>query len=122
MKIRRADTGGETHARERAPKSISVSGSRVALTERSPPNLNATAKATGPSVLSPQSSVLAMDVAKENSAPRDERGVTTSEGAKTAKTPRARVSGAHSNIAKLLLPPRRVTRASAASTPRQMMS
>ena len=71
-KVRRADTGGQTHADERGfGKWICVTGEQVNLVSRNaiPPRADAATKATGPSSSTHDSSVIAMDGGKENIAP-----------------------------------------------------
>lgn len=65
-KVRRADTGGKTHATERgSTKSMQVTGTRVAFAPRDAmPRADAAAKANGP-----PSSMHDSDVGKENNAP-----------------------------------------------------
>jgi hypothetical protein len=65
-KVRRADTGGKTHANERgSTKSMQVTGTRVAFAPRDAmPRTDAAAKANGP-----PSSMHDSDVGKENNAP-----------------------------------------------------
>ena len=83
-KVRRADTGGQTHADERGfGKSLCVTGEQVNLVSRNesvsrnaiPPRADAATKATGPSSSTRDSSVIAMDDGKENTAPPDGRAL-----------------------------------------------
>ena len=77
-KVRRADTGGQTHADERGfGKWICVTGEQVNLVSRNesvsrnaiPPRADAAAKANGSPSSPPDSSVVRMEVGKENIAP-----------------------------------------------------
>ena len=71
-KVRRADTGGQTHADERGfGKSICVTGEQVNLVSRNaiPPRADAAAKANGSPSSPRDSSVVRMEVGKENIAP-----------------------------------------------------
>ena len=70
-KVRRADTGGQTHADERGfGKSICVTGEQVNLVSRNaiPPRADAAAKANGSPSSPRDSSVVRMEVGKENIA------------------------------------------------------
>ena len=126
-KVRRADTGGQTHADERGfGKSICVTGEQVNLVSRNaiPPRADAATKATGPSTSTRDSSVIAMDVGKENIAPPDGRALKV-RGESSVVAPRilvsvvARVRRADAAPARRAsFPSRRLPRASGAPTPR----
>ena len=70
-KVRRTDTGGQTHTTERGTaKSMNVTGIRVALAPRDAmPRTDAAAKANGPPSSMHDSFVVGTDVGKENIAP-----------------------------------------------------
>ena len=128
-KVRRADTGGQTHADERGfGKWICVTGEQVNLVSRNesvsrnaiPPRADAATKATGPSSSTHDSSVIAMDGGKENIAPPDGRALKV-RGESSVVAPRilvsvvARVRRADAAPARRAsLPSRRLPRASVA--------
>ena len=70
-KVRRADTGEKTYANERgSTKSLCLTGRKVPLLPRErDARTGAATKAPGPSSSTRDSSVIAMDVGKENIAP-----------------------------------------------------
>jgi hypothetical protein len=70
-KVRRTDTGGQTHSNERGTaKPMNVTGIRVALAPRdAKPRTDAAAKANGPPSSMHDSFVVGTDVGKENIAP-----------------------------------------------------
>ena len=124
-KVRRADTGGKTHATERgSTKSMHVTGSRVALAPRDAmPRTDAAAKANGPPSSMHDFFVVGTDVGKENNAPpgvqvlkvRAESSCCCfreSPRASAAPTPRSRAGDSTPISA------RRFPRASATPTPR----
>ena len=121
-KVRRADTGGQTHADERGfGKSLCVTGEQVNLVSRNaiPPRADAATKATGPSTSTHDSSVIAMDVGKENIAPPDGRALKvrgeSSVVARILVSVVARVRRADAAPARRAsLPSRRLPRASVA--------
>ena len=91
-KVRRADTGGQTHANERGfGKSLCVTSTKVRLLSRDA-RTGAATKATGPSSSTRDSSVIiAMDVGKENIAPPDGRALKV-RGESSVVAPRILVS------------------------------
>ena len=123
-KVRRADTGGQTHANERGfGKSLCVTSTKVRLLSRDA-RTGAATKATGPSSSTRDSSVIAMDDGKENTAPPDGRALKV-RGESSVVAPRilvsvvARVRRADAAPARRAsFPSRRLPRASGAPTPR----
>ena len=119
-KVRRADTGEKTHANERgSAKSLCLTGTKVPLLPRDA-RTGAATKATGPSSSTRDSSVIAMDVGKENIAPPDGRALKV-RGESSVVAPRilvsvvARVRRADAAPARRAsLPSRRLPRASVA--------
>ena len=90
-KVRRADTGEKTHANERgSAKSLCLTGTKVPLLPRDA-RTGAATKATGPSSSTRDSSVIAMDVGKENIAPPDGRALKV-RGESSVVAPRILVS------------------------------
>ena len=126
-KVRRADTGGQTHTTERGTaKSMNITGDRVALASRdAKPRTDAAAKANGPPSSMHDSFVVGTDVGKENIAPPDVQVLKVRAEssllffsaprfprASAATTPRSRAGNSTPISA------RRFPRASATTTPR----
>lgn len=121
-KVRRADTGGQTHANERGfAKTFCATGAQVRLAPRNAtPRTGGATKANGPSSSTPDSSVVAMDVGKENAAPPDGRVLKVRGGERrcclreSSLFPRATTSARVSRVDA----PRALRRAGATSTAR----